>query len=145
MDLSPLISRLWSMGKRTYLPGLHGQELWFLPYTRYTPLCRNRFGIPEPDAPPRSRCLRQALDLVLMPLVAFDESGNRLGMGGGYYDRTFAYLLNRRRWRRPMLLGVAYEFQCVESLPTRHWDVPLDGVVTDKRVRLFSQRLEADD
>ena len=75
-----------------------------------------------------------------MPLVAFDMRGNRLGMGGGYYDRTFAYLLNRRRWRRPILIGVAYEFQGVDSLTTRPWDIPLHGVATEAGLRIFDEQ-----
>ena len=75
------------------------------------------------------------LDLVLVPLVAFDDRGNRLGMGGGYYDQTFAFLSQRQHYRRPTLLGVAYEFQRLVALPVQAWDIPLDGVATEKRVQ----------
>lgn len=89
---------------------------------------RNRFGIPEPL---RSKaCPPRVLSLVLLPLVAFDASGNRLGMGKGYYDHTFAFLRGSQR-RRPLLLGLAHECQRVESLDTASWDVPLQGIVTD--------------
>jgi 5-formyltetrahydrofolate cyclo-ligase len=74
---------------------------------------------------------------VLAPLVAFDRSGNRLGMGGGYYDRSFAYLRHRVHWRRPRLIGYAYGFQEVQALERAHWDVPLSGVVTELGLRLF--------
>nr|VFK62227.1 MAG: 5-formyltetrahydrofolate cyclo-ligase [Candidatus Kentron sp. TUN]VFK65623.1 MAG: 5-formyltetrahydrofolate cyclo-ligase [Candidatus Kentron sp. TUN]VFK71783.1 MAG: 5-formyltetrahydrofolate cyclo-ligase [Candidatus Kentron sp. TUN] len=132
IDLSFLFSRLFSMGKRTYLPVLHGKKLWFFPFDANTPFTRNKYGIPEPKVSPDLRCAPQALDLVLTPLVAFDMAGNRLGMGGGYYDRTFAYLLHRRVFIKPMLIGVAYAFQHVMVLPTRnHWDIPLNGVVTE--------------
>lgn len=121
-------------GKQLYLPALdplrHGL-LRFVRWDRDTRLVTNRFGIAEP-------CLRRnhfsetwSLDLVLMPLVAFDEAGNRLGMGGGFYDRTLEALW--RHPRRPRLVGVAYEFQRVASLPAAPWDVPLDGVITDGR------------
>ena len=137
LDLSPLLPRLWAMGKRAYLPVLHGAKLWFLPYEANTPLAANRYGIPEPDVAPRLRCAPRALDLVLAPLVGFDEEGNRLGMGGGYYDRTFAYMRHSRAWMRPVLIGVAYEFQAVAELPADRWDVPLAGVVTEKGWRFF--------
>ncbi len=71
------------------------------------------------------------------PLVAFDGEGNRLGMGGGYYDQTFGYKSRRRAWRKPMLIGVAYEFQRLSSLPARSWDVALDGIVTEKGFQKF--------
>lgn len=56
-----------------------------------------------------------ALDLVMVPLVAFGQQGHRVGMGGGYYDRTFSFLRYRQHWRRPLLLGTAYEFQCIPA------------------------------
>ena len=73
-----------------------------------------------------------ALDLVLVPLVAFDARGVRLGMGGGYYDRSFAYLNFRSRWRRPRLIGVGFDFQRAESISPQPWDVCLDGVITER-------------
>lgn len=139
IDLEPLLVRLRAMRKEPFLPALHGRRLLFLPYEPGAPLVRNRFGIPEPDRPPSLACGPQELDLVLVPLVAFDDAGNRLGMGGGYYDRTFAYLRHRRYWRAPILLGAAYEFQRVPALPARAWDVPLQGVVTEGGLRRFPQ------
>nr|VFK48514.1 MAG: 5-formyltetrahydrofolate cyclo-ligase [Candidatus Kentron sp. TC]VFK50953.1 MAG: 5-formyltetrahydrofolate cyclo-ligase [Candidatus Kentron sp. TC] len=132
IDLSLLFPQLFSRGKRAYLPVLYGKGLRFLPFDADTPLIRNKYGILEPRLSPDSHCAPQALDLVLTPLVGFDEMGNRLGMGGGYYDRTFAYLPHRRVFVKPMLVGVAYAFQQVATLlPKNSWDVPLDGVVTD--------------
>lgn len=89
---------------------------------------RNRFGIPEPVR--GKACSPRVLGLVLLPLVAFDASGNRLGMGKGYYDHTFAFLRRSQR-RRPLLLGLAHECQRVDSLDTASWDVPLQAIVTD--------------
>lgn len=137
LDTGPLIERAWAMGKRVYLPVLlpHGENrLWFAHYTPDTRLARNRFGIPEPERAMHSRIAPHALDLVLTPLVAFDPAGHRLGMGGGFYDRSFAYLLRHRRWLRPRLIGLAYDFQCQPQLPSEPWDVPLHAVVTDRRI-----------
>lgn len=135
-DLDSLVQRAASMGKRAHLPVLHRRRLWFLPYTNSTPMVSNRYGIPEPSAASAMRTPLAALDIALVPLVAFDDYGRRLGMGGGYYDRTFAYLRHREHWRRPKLIGVAFEFQRVAELPAQPWDVPLDGIITEKGLLL---------
>ncbi len=135
IDLSRLVERAWAMGKRAYLPRLFGRRLWFLPFHARSVLAGNRFSIPEPVAPARRRIRPLFLDLVLFPLVAFDERGNRLGMGGGYYDRTFE-AMRRHAWPGPKRIGVAYEFQRVDALPAADWDIPLDGVVTDRTIRV---------
>lgn len=143
MDLSPLIARARAMGKRCYLPvlsPLYHNRLWFAPYHAGAPLLLNRFGIPEPDANWSAMRRAWSLDLILTPLVAFDAAGNRLGMGGGYYDRTLAYLTRRRHWRKPHLLGTAYAFQQVEALPHASWDVPLQGIATEEALYLPGDR-----
>lgn len=134
MDTAPLIARAWEMGKQVYLPVLLPQgenRLWFARYEPDAPLLRNRFGIPEPLRAAHTRIAPLALDLVLTPLVAFDTAGHRLGMGGGYYDRSFAYLLRHSRWSRPRLIGLAYDFQRHAELANQPWDVPLHAVATD--------------
>ena len=137
IDLGPVMDFLRGNGRQVLLPALHGSGLWFLPYDRHTPLAPNRFGIPEPDVAAHTRRRARELDLVLVPLVAFDATGNRLGMGGGFYDRTFSYLRSRAFWKKPLLIGVAYEFQRFEALPSRPWDVRLRGVATEKRLYRF--------
>jgi 5-formyltetrahydrofolate cyclo-ligase len=74
------------------------------------------------------------LDLVLVPLVGFDARGNRLGMGGGFYDRHFSFLRNRRAWRRPLLIGIAFDVQRVPQLRDSAHDVPLWGIVTERGI-----------
>lgn len=136
LDPTPIIERAWQMGKRVYLPVLipHGENrLWFAEYQPDSVLAPNRFGILEPVGAARRRVHPLALDLVLTPLVAFDARGHRLGMGGGYYDRSFAYLLRHRIWQRPRLIGLAYDFQKQAQLPAAKWDVPLQGIATDCR------------
>lgn len=137
MELNPLLARALAMGKRCYLPVLspiYHNRLWFAPYDGDSHLELNRFGIPEPAANWSQMRPVWTLDLILTPLVAFDSEGNRLGMGGGYYDRTLAYLRRRQHWRKPRLLGTAYDFQEVAQLPHENWDVPLHGVVTQSRL-----------
>jgi 5-formyltetrahydrofolate cyclo-ligase len=94
-------------------------------------LRQNRYGIPEPDVDAASLLAPEELDVVLVPLLAFDRRGTRLGSGGGYYDRSFAFLHGRAGPARPLLVGVAYAFQEVERLPEAAWDVALDFVATD--------------
>jgi len=122
-------------GVHFYLPILHPiypGKLVFSPYFDGIRLSANRFGIPEPPFPRSRRRPAWALDAVLFPLVGFDESGGRLGMGGGFYDRTFAFS-RIRPGMAPKLIGLAHDFQKVRELPIEPWDVPLHGVVTDKR------------
>lgn len=137
IDTGPVIERILRAGKHCYLPVLsriHHDRLWFAEYRPGMRLRPNRFGIPQPVVPARELVRAGSLDLVLVPLVAFDTGGHRLGMGGGYYDRSLAFLLTRRHWRRPHPVGLGYDFQRVESLPADPWDVPLVGVVTDRQV-----------
>lgn len=139
----PLLERAWAAHQQVYLPVLTDtppQSLQFAPYRPDTPLRRNRFNIPEPDVPPPQWLKPAQLDLVLTPLVAFDSFGNRLGMGGGFYDRSFAFRRDPvRRHHRPYLLGLGYEFQKVAALPRQPWDVPLDAAVTETALWVFSE------
>jgi 5-formyltetrahydrofolate cyclo-ligase len=137
LDLSLLIQRAWMMKKVCYLPVLDtltADQLKFAPYYQNTLMRVNCFGIQEPAVPVCQRVRANALDLVLLPLVAFDARGNRIGMGGGFYDRTLSFLRKRRHWRKPHLLGVAYEFQKIDALNRHKWDVPLQCIVTDKHI-----------
>jgi len=143
IDLLPLVQRAWQMGKRCYLPVLtprRHDRLWFAPFKPDTVLVMNRFGIPEPECPWQQMRSVQTLDLILAPLVAFDLAGNRLGMGGGFYDRTLAYLSRRTAWRKPRLIGTAYSFQQVEALPHQPWDVPLQGIATESSLHLVEKK-----
>jgi 5-formyltetrahydrofolate cyclo-ligase len=139
-DVLPLLLRAHLMHKRCYLPVLNTlsvDRLWFMPYEPGDRLILNRFDIPEPDHGPRLRVAASRLDLALIPLVAFDVRGNRLGMGSGFYDRTLGFLRNRQHWHRPLCVGVAYEFQRLEQIVSAPWDVPLDGCLTERRLYLF--------
>jgi len=142
IDPGPLLGRAREMNKTCFLPilsRLRHDRLWFAPYEPDSPLARNRFGIPEPVVPARQWVRAQDLDLVLMPLVAFDLEGNRLGMGGGFYDKSLAFLRTRSLWRKPHLIGLAHDFQRVPQLETFPWDVPLQAVATDQAVYSFLQ------
>lgn len=133
IDPGILISRLWEQGKRCYLPVIakdNGRVLSFITYQPETLLIKNKYGIPEPEYKEKFIIPPQELDLVLMPLTGFDEKGRRLGMGGGYYDRTFEFI---RTAGKPLLTGLAHECQKVANIPTEHWDIPMAGIATNKR------------
>jgi len=135
VDLDPLLQQSLQQGKQCFLPVLHpfhDARLWFVQWQQHQALQINRFGIAEPVAHHARISKPFALDVVLVPLLGFDEQGNRLGMGKGYYDRCFAYLRRRRQWHRPRLIGVAHDFQKVEGLVAEPWDVPLDLIVTER-------------
>ncbi len=138
LDPAPLLERAGAMGKTVYLPVLVGDMLQFAPYRPGAPLRRNRFQIPEPEVSPAEWLPPPALDLALTPLVAFDSTGTRLGMGGGFYDRSFAFLRDSGGLdRRPRLIGLAYQFQQVTDLVRQPWDVPLDAAATEKTWSVF--------
>ena len=133
-------------GKATYLPVLSAWPRTKMVFQRVRPgekLLPNRFRILEPRVNISRQRKVWALDLVLLPLVGFDDAGGRLGMGGGFYDRSLAYLARRQSWRKPTLLGLAHECQKVDRLAQASWDVPLAGTVTDKRWYIAKTPLES--
>ena len=134
-SLSSLVEAARRHRKQLYVPVLRGMTMTFAELVPGTTLAANFFGIMEPKV--GRRIDARKLDLVLTPLVAFDDRGVRIGVGRGYYDRAFKFLRHRTHWRRPKLMGVAYELQRVEALTPSSWDVPLWGVVTERAVRRF--------
>lgn len=128
-----LLARIKPAQQQLYLPVLQAFPAHTLRFVRWSPrmrLRRNRFGIPEPHG---ARRAAQSLDVILMPLVGFDAAGNRLGMGGGFYDRTLARLPCTAP-RKPLLIGVAHACQQVGKLGVAAWDIPLHLVVTDQGI-----------
>lgn len=123
-------------GKKAYLPVLdrrNAGSMAFVPWNPGEPMKANVYGIPEPRRRGTRPIPLWMLDVVCLPLVAFDRNGNRLGMGGGFYDRTFA-AFNPGTRSKPLLVGLAHHFQQVENLPADPWDIPLHGVATDRGV-----------
>ena len=123
-----LIKILWAQGKQVYLPVLHPfnpNHLLFLRYLPDIPMLKNKFGIWEPKLNVQNVLPLDELDILFTPLVAFDRQGNRLGMGGGFYDRTLQH------WQKSPFIpvGLAHQCQQVEQLPTEVWDVPLHQIL----------------
>lgn len=126
-----------SMSKRCYYPIIfpgRKPKLFFAPVIPGCRLKPDRMGILSPVVPCAQWLKPAQLDLILLPLVAFDDAGSRIGMGGGFYDASLAFLSTRKHWQRPKLIGIAHEIQKAEKITTDHWDVPLEMIVTDKAV-----------
>lgn len=122
--------------KEFYLPvlsTLKTQSLLFSPVNQESKFQLNKYAIPEPICSNNKLITGNTLDLVIVPLLGFDISGNRLGMGGGYYDRSFSFK-NKSQKNKPILMGFAYAFQEVENLLTEDWDVKLDYIATENGI-----------
>lgn len=133
LDTQPLIDQLWRSGKRVYLPVLHPfspGNLLFLHYHPHSELMTNRLKIQEPKLNVRDILPLSELDVLVTPLVAFDQYGQRLGMGGGFYDRTL------QNWQQHGMtpVGYAHDCQLVEKLPVEEWDIPLPAIVTPSKI-----------
>ncbi|WP_258086712.1 5-formyltetrahydrofolate cyclo-ligase [Xenorhabdus bovienii] len=133
LDTRPLIQQLWQQNKQVYLPVLHPfsqHHLLFLHYHAETSLNCNRFNIEEPPLDVRQVLPVSELDVMFIPLVAFDSTGQRLGMGGGFYDRTLA------KWQQQNFypIGLAHDFQLVNSLLSASWDIPLPEIITPEKI-----------
>lgn len=133
LNTGPLIARLWQRKQNVYLPVLHPfspGNLLFMRYDQQTALTINRLRIPEPPLDIRHLLPLAELDVMIVPLVAFDKAGQRLGMGGGFYDRTL------QNWPQHGFLpvGLAHDCQQVEQLPVAEWDVPLPALITPSKI-----------
>jgi 5-formyltetrahydrofolate cyclo-ligase len=140
IDPQLLMQHARHLGKTIYLPVLSPQQnsLYFAPFEADSQLELNRFNIPEPACNPSAWKTAAQLELLFLPLVAFDTHGNRMGMGGGFYDRTLAFLQQETLSKKPVLAGLAHELQKVEQLLTQNWDIPLDYIITEKQLYLTS-------
>ncbi|HED16220.1 MAG TPA: 5-formyltetrahydrofolate cyclo-ligase [Gammaproteobacteria bacterium] len=129
------------LGKEIYLPVLvatRRPKLLFARYTQDMPMLKNRFGILEPQANRAQLLTAREMDIVITPLVGFDEQLNRIGMGGGFYDSTFAFHRNRVHWKHPRLIAIAYECQKIDIKNNNNRDVPMDMIVTEQA--LYSKK-----
>lgn len=130
LDPQPLINWYWQQGAHVYLPVLHPfckGYLLFFRYQAHTPLITNRLGIVEPQLDIRQLVPVDQLDIIYTPLVAFDNQGNRMGMGGGFYDRTLA---SKKQALTPHTVGLAHDCQQWPALPIDSWDIPLQELIT---------------
>lgn len=156
-EISPhtVIAKAEKRGQRTYLPVLHPlkyNRLYFTRHRHQPKLRHNRFGIAEPRLGKNPVAPVWTLDIILLPLVGFDRSGNRLGMGGGFYDRSLARLhadqistnsRNNKPMKRPLLIGLAHHCQEVAQLQVQSWDIPLDIIATDKELIRINPQTKA--
>ena len=125
-----IISRAWAMKKRVFSPVIEkNSHMQFQEIRDESTLKPNRFGLLEPSD--GEIVTARVLDIVLTPVVAFDDYNHRIGMGGGYFDRTFAFLRNRHKWMHPKVGGLAFACQKVEKIQPNPWDIRLFCAVTE--------------
>ena len=137
-DPLPLMDRAILEGRLVYVPIIVAKDsaLKFARWSRDAKTRKNQFGIDEPRVPDEDLIDGTDLDLVVTPLVAFDERCNRIGVGRGLYDRTFESLKNiSSKERTTKLVGVAFEMQRIDAIQPQEWDVRLDAVVTELMLR----------
>lgn len=135
LPLAALAQGLRAREQVYHLPMLGaGKQVIFAPWQPGMPLATNRYGIPEPVCALSKRVAPDHLDVVLLPLLGFDRAGQRLGFGGGWYDRSFAFLRERASVARPVLIGIGYALQEVASIKAMAWDVRLDYVATEREL-----------
>jgi len=135
LSLHAILPGLRERGQRYHLPVVHAdRRLRFAEWTAGTAVVPNRYGIPEPQAGEADLLAPHKLDLVLVPLLGFDRAGNRLGYGGGWYDRSFAWLRERDEPGDTLLVGVAHSAQELERIEPQPWDVRLDYVATEREL-----------
>ncbi len=130
VDTWSIIGRAWRMKKRVFAPVLKKNDVMhFCELTADTDIQVNRYGIAEPlDG---ETVVPRMLDIVITPVVAYDNAGHRVGMGGGYFDRTFSFLRYRKHLFHPKLIGVAFACQEVEEITPNPWDIPLFATIND--------------
>lgn len=133
ISLLPLLNYFKRHNKVVFLPILKGKKMHFMRYEGK--LKKNRFKIPEP-AQAFQKVHPIVLNIIFTPLLGFDDRGNRLGMGGGFYDRCFEFLRFRKH-KKPLLYGVAYDWQRIPTFTPNPWDLPLQKVITDHRIYCF--------
>ncbi len=137
IDPTLVMLRALEMSKKCYYPIIFPSrkpKLFFAPVLPGTRLKADRMGIMSPVVPSAHWLKPSQLDVILLPLVSFDAHGSRIGMGGGFYDASLAFLSSRKHWRRPRLIGIAHEIQRAEKITTDHWDMPLEMIVTDQAI-----------
>lgn len=131
VPMQSAVQLAWAMGKQVALPlvhPLHQNKMVFKYCTQNTPLKTNQWQLLEPQLKEPSAYIG-SLDCVIMPLVGFDQTNNRLGQGGGFYDRAFSRQKQQQYGRLPTLIGAAYDFQELADIETQAWDVSLDGLI----------------
>lgn len=135
LPLAALMQGLRARGQVWHLPVIGAdRQLRFAPWQPRAELTTNRYGIPEPVCADDALLAPDQLDVVLLPLLGFDRRGHRLGFGGGYYDRSFAFLRERTDVGKPVLVGVGYALQEVAAIDAEPWDVRLDYIATEREL-----------
>ncbi|MBT3799229.1 MAG: 5-formyltetrahydrofolate cyclo-ligase [Porticoccaceae bacterium] len=142
IDPSLIVSMARTAGCHCFLPvidPIHAHCLYFAQYDLDSELNANRYGILEPVVEQAMMLSARDLDILLMPLVAFDREGTRIGMGGGFYDRSLAFMAETE-YPKPALIGLAHSLQEMPHLVRQQWDIPLHLIATEKEVICVKQK-----
>jgi len=135
VDTQTIIEQIWQLGKHCYLPIITADKnLYYASYNKKTPMKKNQYRLLEPDADGKNLHTAKQIDLLITPLVMFDQNCTRIGWGHGHYDRSLSFLKHIPRPNKPYLLGLAYELQKQTHLKCESWDIPLDGVITETNI-----------
>jgi len=143
LNTTPFITWCWQNNVSVSLPVIHPfnkNNLLFLAYTKTSIMIKNKYGIFEPKLDVRNIVPVPNIDIIFTPLVAFDNNGNRLGMGGGFYDRTLSSWYKEYQHNKnikPMPIGLALDCQKVTTIPCESWDIPLPTIITPTSIYNF--------
>lgn len=136
IETSLFFEYIFQQKKKCYLPHLDKDHMNFASYELGDELIPNQYNILEPVVTGKNHRDAKDMDVILAPLVGFDDQGNRLGMGGGFYDRTLAFL-HHKQHDNPSVVGLAFDCQRADAIPTEAWDVRLDAVLTENGLHFF--------
>ncbi len=130
-----LFDFLSKQGKTVYLPIIDKQTLYFVKHSPHSVYQLNRFNIKEPKH--TGRIYAKKLNVIFMPCVGFDLQGNRLGMGGGFYDKTLSFKIKQDKYRSPKLYALAHQCQQTQNLETQVWDIKPNAIITEQAINRF--------
>lgn len=141
IDPASIMQHAEANKKNCYLPVIENtRELHFYLIHPNTKFSKNKFDIEEPVIHNQESISPAALDLIFIPLVAFDDNGNRVGRGGGFYDHALQTIQNKSNYGKPILIGLAYDFQKINAIASDNWDVKINMIITENNLYYVDEK-----